>query len=86
MKPKYVYLLLIGAILGFAINAVAQQTSPRPNHGVAEFEIELVVDRADNVVRMKCIEGCMWETLSFGCDSSGPDCAGSFDESGTPAD
>jgi len=86
MKPKNILLLLTGAFLGFAISATAQQTNPRPNRAIVQFEINLTVDRAQNGVQMKCIDGCIWETLSFACDPNGPDCERSFDEGGTPAD
>ena len=76
MNSTNILLLLIGAFLGFAINAIAQQTDPLPSRAIVRFEIELTVDRTENGVRMKCIDGCMWETLSFACDPSGADCEG----------
>ncbi len=86
MKPKNALLLLTGVFLGFAVNAIAQQIDTRQSPSVVQFEIELTVDRMKNGVRMKCLQGCMWETLAFSCDPNGPDCEGSFDEGGTPAD
>ena len=86
MKPKNALLLLTGAFLGFAINAIAQQSNTGQLSDVIQFEIELTVDRMKNGIRMKCLEGCMWESLAFSCDPNGPDCEGSFDEGGTPAD
>ena len=86
MKSKSFLLLLIGALFGFAISATAQQTTRDPNPAIVQFEIELTVDRMQNGVQMKCVDGCAWETLSFACDPSGPDCETSFDERGTPAD
>lgn len=83
MKMNTSFHLVLAALTGFGINAVAQQIPGRLN--VVEFEIEIAVDRAKNGVHMKCIEGCMWKTLSFSC---GPDieCVSSIDESGTPAE
>ncbi len=86
MKPKNSLLLVTGVFLGLAINAIAQQTETRQPRSVVQFEIELTVDRVKNGVRMKCLEGCMWEALAFSCDPNGPDCEGSFDEGGTPAE
>ena len=86
MKSKSILLLLIGALFGFAISATAQQTKRDPNPAIVQFEIELTVDRTRNGVQMKCVDGCAWDTLSFACEPSGPDCEASFDELGTPAD
>lgn len=83
MKTKMLIVFAFGFISAFAISAIAQQTASGP--GLANFVIELSVNRSENGVRMQCTEGCAWETLSFSCDPSGPDCEGSFDEFGTPA-
>ena len=85
MKIKSLSLLGLGVLAGFAINAIAQQPIQRQLPNVVEFEIELKVDRAKNGVRMTCLEGCRWKTLSFACNPNGPDCEKSFDEAGTPA-
>lgn len=86
MKFKNWIVLVIGLICGTAFDAIAQQNNDPVPRSVVEFEIELTVDRAKNGVRMKCLEGCRWRTLSFSCDPNGPDCERSFDEGGTPAE
>jgi hypothetical protein len=83
MKVKNGLIVMLAALIGFGISAFAQQNAI--NRKVVEFEIEITVDRENNGVNMKCIEGCMWETLSFGCGGLDIDCASSIDESGTPA-
>jgi len=81
---KTVLVFALGAISALAITATAQQ--PNSTKTPPVFSINLEVVRAENGVRMKCTEGCAWETLSFSCDPNGPDCEGSFDQFGTPAD
>jgi hypothetical protein len=83
MKLKTLSVFALGAISALAFNVLAQQASPTQN--VADFRIELEVRRAENGVRMVCTEGCIWETLSFACDSQRGDCQGSFDQYGTSA-
>jgi len=83
MKAKMLILFAYGFVSALAVNAIAQQIASGPD--LANFKIELSIDRTENGVQMECTEGCAWETLSFSCDPSGPDCEGSFDEFGTPA-
>lgn len=83
MKTKMLFMFAFGFMSAFAISAIAQQTASK--HGLANFEIELSINRSENGVRMKCTEGCAWETLSVSSDPSGADCEGSFDQFGTPA-
>jgi len=52
---------------------------------VADFSIQVSVDKQKNVVSFVCERGCAWETLSFGCKSD-EGCKSSIDGYGTPAD
>lgn len=80
MKTKNLLLVLVGAAIGFGFSAAAQQSPP-----VADFAIEIAIDRSENGVDMKCMKGCMWRRLSFSC-GPGVDCVSSIDETGTPAE
>lgn len=80
MKTRNILYMVAGLIIGFGFNATAQTQSP-----VVDFAIEVAIDRADNGVKVKCMKGCMWRTLSFSC-GPGPDCVSSIDETGTPAE
>ncbi len=82
MKTKTSLIVVAAAVLGFALNTMAQQTVG--NRADAEFDIEVTVDQSNNGVKFKCNEGCVWETLSFSC-RPGVDCSSSIDERGTPA-
>ena len=84
MKTIHAAILTVGFLLGIAVNAVGQQQATPQRQGSAEFKITLTVNRSENSVSMKCTEGCVWRSLSFGCKPDGPEC-GSFDERGTPA-
>lgn len=52
---------------------------------VADFSIQVSVDKQKNVVSFVCEKGCAWETLSFECESD-EECKSSIDGYGTPAD
>lgn len=80
---KMLIVFAFGVISAIAIDALAEQRAS--GDSLAKFVIELSIDRSENGVRMKCTEGCAWESLSFSCDASGEDCEGSFDQFGTPA-
>lgn len=84
MKIKLLIVFVFGCISALAISALAQQDAS--GDAVANFAIELSIDRSENGVRMKCTEGCAWESLSFSCDPSGADCQGSFDQFGNPGE
>lgn len=83
MKMKMLIVFALGVISAIAIDALAQQGASGDR--LANFAIELSIDRSENGVRMTCTEGCAWESLSFSCDPSDADCEGSFDQFGTPA-
>lgn len=68
---------------GLILSAAAVSSTSSRN--IAEFEIEVTVDSAKNEVRFECIDGCAWETLSFGCGKE-VECTSSIDEYGTPAE
>lgn len=80
---KLIGVFALGAICGLAINAIVELPTSRQE--IADFAVELTVDRVANGVRMTCTQGCAWETLSFACGPSATDCKGSFDQFGTPA-
>lgn len=82
MNPRTLLSFALGALAAFGLTALAQQSSPN----LADFRIQLEVQRAENGVRMACTKGCAWQTLSFSCKSQGEDCQGSFDQNGTPAE
>ena len=84
MKIKILGVFVLGGMSAAAIGAIAQQSSP--GRDLADFRIELSIDRTANRIRLKCTEGCAWETLSFSCDPSGADCESSIDQFGTPAE
>ena len=71
---------MVTALILFAANIYA--STPKD---VADFSIQVSVDRQKNVVSFICEKGCAWETLSFGCESDG-ECRSSIDGYGTPAD
>lgn len=83
MKKRDLALFALGALSALAVGAFAQQQGNAPR--VSSFAIELTVDRANNGVRMKCLDGCGWKTLGFSCGADKPDCVASFNEYGTPA-
>lgn len=84
MKLKTVNTFALGVISALAINTLAQGANPKDDG--ASFRIDLEVLRAENGVRLTCAEGCVWETLSFTCDSNRGDCQSSFDEYGMAPD
>lgn len=84
MKIRNWLFLIVGLVSGMALNAIAQQNN-QPSRQVSEFAIQLTVDRDANGISVKCLEGCLWRTLSFHCGPDKPDCEGTFDEGGTPA-
>ena len=83
MKSQYRLVLILSVFIGLTING-ALLYAANGRTGV-EFEIEVAVDRINNGVKFRCMEGCHWETLSFSC---GPDidCVSTIDEFGTPAE
>ena len=73
--------ICVASIMSFSVLSTAGIRN------IVDFEIEITVDRENNGVKLICIDGCAWETLSFAC---GPDmdieCRSSIDEYGTPAE
>ena len=78
-------ILSLGAIASAALMVGAVSASSQRASNVAGFNIEVTVDSSSHEVRFKCIDGCVWETLSFDCGSD-MDCTSSIDEYGTPAE
>jgi hypothetical protein len=82
---KMGHILSLRAIVSIALMVGAVSASSQGARNVANFDIEVTVDSSSHEVRFKCIDGCVWETLSFGCGSD-MDCTSSIDEYGTPAE
>jgi len=71
---------MVTALILFAANIHA--STPKD---VADFSIQVSVDRQENVVSFVCEKGCAWRTLSFGCESD-EECKTSVDGYGMPAE
>ena len=78
-------ILPFAAVVSISLMFAAASVSSQNTRNVASFNIEVTVDSSNHEVRFNCIEGCVWETLSFGC-SSDMECTSSIDEHGTPAE
>ena len=83
MKSRNRLVLILSIFIGLTINGALLDAAN--SRTVVKFEIEVTVDRVNNGVKFRCMEGCHWETLSFSC---GPDidCVSTIDEFGTPAE
>ncbi len=83
MNTKIGLFVTLVALSGLGIGAFAQQNSTASN--VEGFKIEIGFNPTSSSIKMKCIEGCVWETLAFTCDSS-VECTSSIDEGGMSAE
>jgi len=78
-------LIYAGIVIYAALMISFANFSEAGPRNIVEFEIEITVDRENNGVKLKCIDGCAWETLSFACHRD-IECTSSIDENGTPAE
>jgi len=83
MKSRNRLAFILSIFIGLTINGVLLYAAN--TRTVVEFEIEVTVDRVNNGVKFRCMEGCHWETLAFSC-RPGLDCVSTIDEFGTPAE
>ena len=73
MNQKFIAGLLAGMLLGVAGLSFAQSNP--------HFRINISVDFPSGLVSLECLEGCSWDTLSYGCRPP-TDCPAGIDEKG----
>lgn len=75
MRVRTLVASLVLVACAFGLGRAAEQ---RP---VADFHLVVAFDTSTREVSLECTAGCVWKTLTFGCQKDGA-CESSIDEYG----